>query len=468
MKKVFVALLFAAAGTIHAEIAMNGLIDMSIVPYQLILNNTTEPAYSGGPEQEAVIMGAGAGRISSSQGPRGRLDLRAFHEDSIGMRMRIQARTDGIGIEDFLQAWWKPLPWLRIDGGRFFDDRLRGKINDLDERMNAYTVRMYDADAIFSRFRTHWTGQAGVMVSLTPPSESLANLWIGALLYGLNPLSSAGAAGILYDAHPDYVADNSDVFRRIQAAVSYTIPDVGLARVQYFGAKQKVDIKRVSDEWVDDNSTIFYSYLFDTFTITAPRMEAAFAFTGVSGLILDIGGKIPFPFREWTNDTDSIFEKEDEALLDPLYKTYKTGYVWQAPFQVSVGVKYTTGEFEFAGRLDTLFLGSMKGNKTEIYFAPQINMHIWPSYKFSFARLILDFGYEWFGAAYDKNKELIGKGSPVAMNGGNRLGAGISVQKNITAGSFVKGGFAFKFAGTVNGVEEKAVFTIPLCLEYSF
>ena len=460
MKKIFVVLLMVMAGTLYAEISLGVIVDMAITPYQLIINDDDTPRRPGEPELEEIIMGAGAGRFASGQGVRARLDFRASHEDIIGTRVRIQARTDGVAIEDYLQAWWKPTSWLRIDAGRFFDDRFRGKINDLDERMTGYTVRMYDADAIFTRFRTHWSGQAGLMVGLTP----IDNLWVGALLYDLNPFSASSAPGTVFDAHPDYVRDNSDVYNRIQAAAGYTIPGVGLFRVQYFGAKPHVNIRVVTDETAVLPST----YRIELFNITAPRVEAAFAFTGVDNLTLDIGGKVPLPFRDWTNSPTNIFEKEDEALLDALYKIYKDNHIWQAPYQASLGLRYKLSDLELTGRVDTKFLGSIKGHNMERHLPTEMNVHLWPSYTFNSNKIIVNFGYEYIGPTYDQNKELIGSGYPRALNGGNRYGIGLSVQRNFFGSSFVKGGVAYKFASEVNGVQERAVLSVPLFLEFSF
>ena len=471
-KKIFMVLLAALAAALYAEINFGASVDMQIIPFQLILNeDANEIRTPFSPEQEEVIPGAGAGRYGSGQGARARLDIRASHNEVIGMRARIQARTDGIGIEDYLQAWWKPLPWLRFDAGRFFDDRLRGKINDLDERMNDNTVRSYDGDAIFTRFRTHRTfGQAGFMISASP----FENLFIGALLYDLSPFTSSSSsltAAAMFDAHPVYVTDNANAYWRVQAAVGYTIENVGLLRAQYLGAKPLVEITRVSDEFLDDNEQIFYSYSFDTFSITAPRFEIAFAYTGLPGLIADIGVKIPLPFKDWDRGPSNIFEKEDEALMDAIYKYYKTGFIWQAPYMASLGARFTPNaleQLEIAGRIDAKFLGYMKGYKDELNFAPEINVHLWPSWDFSFCRLILDVGFEYIGAAYNKNKELVGEGSPAALNGGYRFGTGLSAQKNFTGSSLIKGGVAYKFPGKVNGVKENAVLTIPLYLEFTF
>jgi len=467
VKKTLITIfLIIAAGNLFAEITIGTSIDMGIIPFQLILNEETDPLYFGGPERESIIMGAGAGRNTSGQGARARIDVRASYEDIVGMRMRLQVRTDGVGVEDYLQAWWKPTPWLQVDGGRFFNDRLRGKLNDLDERMHAYTVRMYDADGIFTRFRTHWAGQAGLMVSFSPPAAE--NLWFGALLYDLVPFTMASAPGTVYDNNPELITQNSDAWHRIQFAAAYTIPDIGLFRVQYFGAKPFVDIDIVSDEIINDTMTHLASYSIPIFTITGPRIEAAFAYTGVPGLTIDIGAKVPLPFKNWEASPSNIFEKEDESLLDPVYRAYKSGLVWQAPFHAALGLQYQIESFEFAGRVDARFGGSMKGHVTEVFFAPEINVHIWPSLDFSFGRVILNLGYEWFGASYDNNGIIIGDGTPAALNGGYRIGMGLSIQKNILTNCFVKGGVAYKFAGTVNSVREKAVLTVPLYAEFSF
>jgi hypothetical protein len=136
-----------------------------------------------------------------------------------------------------------------------------------------------------------------------------------------------------------------------------------------------------------------------------------------------------------------------------------------------MGLKFSPAalrELEIAGRVDTKFLGYMEGHNSTTHFAPEVNAHIWPSWAFPFGRVILNFGYEWIGASYDHNKRLIGEGTPVALNGGHRMGAGISIHKTIFGNSFVKGGIAYRFAGTVNGVQERAVLTIPLYAEYSF
>jgi len=461
MKKIFAVLMLGAAVTLHAtELTISGAVDMSIIPFQLVWNDEV------GEDEYEFVMGGGLGRNASGQGPRARLDVRLMNEEfGVGMRTRFQVRTDGFGVEDFLQAWWTPLPWLRFDAGRFLDDRLRGRFNDLDERMHAYTVRMHDADAIFSRFRTHWTGDAGIMVGLTPPVDVLENLWIGAMLHGLSPFSASSGTGAIFDSHPDLITENADVWRRVQVAAAYTIPGVGLFRVQYLGMVPYVEINVITD----DMPQIPWTYWVETFDITAPRIEAAFALTGVPGLVIDIGGKVPLAFRDWNRPRSDIFDREDEdEINDTLYLIYRRGHIWQAPFQVSVGASYRIGALEIAGRADARFGGSIIGHYAERHLAPELNLHFWPSFEFNAFTLTVNVGYEWIGETLDKFGNIVGIGEPRALNGGHRIGAGVSVQRTFWANSFVRAGVAYRFAGTVNGVRERAVLTIPLHVEFMF
>lgn len=470
MKKITVIILIAAAaGSVgfpvkaHADVSVGTQIDMAIVPFQFIFNGDPKPATQYFPGEEDYVLGAGAGRFASNQGPRARLDLRASFEDSIGMRARIQARVDGIGIEDYLQAWWKPLPWFRVDAGRFFDDRLRGKINDLDERMSGHNVRMYDGDAIFTRFRTHrYGGQAGLMLSSNIPEE----LFIGALLYDLAPLSSA-PAGVIFDGHPDYITNNADAYYNIQAAAAYTIKEMFQLRVQYLGAKPQVTITRNTDETPLEP----FKYNFYTFSITAPKIEAAFAFMGVPGLTLDIGGKIPLPFKDWTRSTGDIFVKEDDAFItDTIYRIYKNNYIWQAPYQISLGANFFPDSLDIGlgGRVDSKFGGYAKGTTTEMYFPVEINAHIWPSYNFGFARLIVDFGFEYIGPTRNEEGDIVQDGEPLTLNGGTRIGAGISLEKRFAGNCVLKGGVAWKNGAKVNGIQEKMVISVPLFIDWYF
>ncbi|MDR0291014.1 MAG: hypothetical protein LBI06_08780 [Treponema sp.] len=473
MKKAFFALVivfaagilgFPAKAAAETEVTVGAQTDMVIVPFQFILNDDPKP------NEEEFIIGAGAGRFYSAgqslQGPRARLDLRGSYEDIIGMRARIQARPDGIGIEDYLQAWWQPLEWFRIDAGRFLNDSLRGRINDLDERMSAYNVKMYDGDSIFTRFKTHrYGGQAGLMFSFTINDSAFSGMedgdevYIGALLYDLMPMS-ASAAGAVFDGHPDYVDNNTEAYRNVQAAVGWKIKDFVHLRAQYLGAKPSVTVRNITDKTESEPGT----YDFNTYSITAPRVEMAFAFMGVPDAIIDIGGKVPLPFKDWTGPTVNIFQKKDETASGE----YNTGYLWQAPYQASLGINLAVADFNFGARVDAKFAGRVEGDAMKMYFGPEVNFHVWPSYNLGVCRIIVDFGFEFIGPTRDQDEKIVRDGGPFAMNGGTRMGLGLSVEKKIVSNCIIKGGFAWKNSGTVNSVQEKMVISVPLFVDWYF
>ena len=111
--------------------------------------------------------------------------------------------------------------------------------------------------------------------------------------------------------------DAEKVYRKMQIAVGYEIPNIGLARVQYLG------IRNV--------------------------LEAAFQFTALENLMFDIGFKFPF---ESTFATDA--EKSDPN------STYKK----KRDYQLSVGMQYSSNTFNLMARVDTAFGASDSQNLT--------------------------------------------------------------------------------------------------------
>lgn len=401
MKRMVLAgLMFAGAiMAATAQVTVGGSVDMSVVPFQF------GQAY----DNDSSFMGAGIGGILHNNGPRIRLDTRAVNaEHGFGFRVRFEGiANSGTGnptarVENFLQAWWSPTEWLRLDAGRFDDDRLRGRVGD--DEMSMFSLHMFDHDQIFNRIRM----RNGFMVSSTPAEGLL--LAVG-LRHLVNNDNQAPTGPYLVTTR----SRNGDVWRNIHAAVGYTIDGVGLVRAQYIG---------------------------DMNTAIADRVEVAFALTAVDGMVLDIGGKVPFAF-----DIAGGVERQNN-------------------FGASLGVRYDLGgvPLELAARVDALFGGGDTGAGFETSAAPVINAHLWPSFDLDFARLLLNFGVEWIGA---ETHTAAGTTTTTA-DGGLRLGVGLSLQRNLFGNSRVRGGVAYRFAGEVNGVQERGVFTIPLFFEYSF
>jgi len=446
-KIIFAALALAATTTLYAQVTIGLSADMAAIPFQFIQG--VEVEYPDGTVvRYGPLMGAGLGRLDGTAGPRIRLDARAVSTGA-GLRLRLQAQGHAsVGVENFLQAWWSPLGWLRIDMGRFDDDRLRGRIGHDD--MHSFTVLMQDQDAIFNRVRA----RGGLMFSLSP----VEGLLFTALLNNLSPLVLEGhnydrplgtEPGYRPQHHRPYFPTlsfvpwesrfgNGDMWRNVHVAAGYAIPGIGLVRVQYIGV---IPGSPAIDPDAGELDIL-------PGAIVAPRVEAAFAFTGVEGLVLDLGGKAPLPVRE---SFPGITE------------------TWQSPFRASLGARYSIGDLEISGRVDTWFGGERNvsgengGTLGTLSFAPIVNAHLWPSFGFGASRVILNAGFEFIG----ETTRTVTENTTVVGDGGIRFGLGLSMQHGFPGGFRARGGVAYRFPTEVNGIRERGVLTVPLFLEYS-
>ncbi|MDR1174916.1 MAG: hypothetical protein LBK83_05540 [Treponema sp.] len=478
MKKALVVLLIlAVAGGLFAqEFSLSGKVDAWLIPFQYINRDGDS------------LIGAGLGRDNNGgNGLRGRLFGEA-KTDTLGLRIQLQfypagasgtsvlssveydntllpdpLTTESTTIENFVQfddfvgVWWKPIDWFQLDVGKFVSDPLRGKIGD-GSWMDGVTVMSYDGDEIFSRFKSNGlnngaSGNAGVLASFT-----LGDLFIGALVPNLKAFGPgdyegfAGGKGNVYETvnYADGLSEAGRVYERIQVAVGYTIPDIGLVRAQYVGA----------------NSSVTQAAATGAYTIAAPRIEAAFAFTAVEGLTLDIGGKVPLPIKASSQKSWNTTDLE--------WKKVPGDWEAQAPYQVSVGVSYVLDALTINGRVDTKFAGSYDTgapNSDPVKFGPEVNFHLFPTYDLGIMVVGLDFGLAWYGETTEDGDAIFlpARAGGVAReaDGGVRVGGGLYAQKS-WGDCTIRGGLAVKAGTEVNGVKEDAIFTIPIVFEYSF
>jgi hypothetical protein len=232
----------------------------------------------------------------------------------IGMAFRSERFVyPGVSDEEFVNMeradiWWKPNDYFKMTIGRTTVGNLRGKINAtlgfysyITGRLSGYDGLRYDnlspyaqyvsptapgqykkfigvnkEDAIFSQFVTY---RAGAIIEITP----FEGLFIGmALSPGMGGQVSIGdvpaAFAPFMPVLPDlYGADNTiqNVFESSQVAVGYTIKNVGLIRVGYFGDIKDDPKKNIAIVDLEKNK----------------RVEAAFAYTGLENLVVDTGFK---------------------------------------------------------------------------------------------------------------------------------------------------------------------------------
>jgi len=374
LKMIFAGLLLGAAVTLQAQVTIGGSVDMSIVPFQLVQGDE----YEDGSGRYPNTMGAGIGGVLHNTGPRIRLDARAANADHrIGMRLRFQVDAQsqimGFGQENFLQAWWSPLEWLRLDAGRFDDDRLRGRIGQ--DEMGMFTNMMFSQDAIFSRFRV----RNGLMLSATP----VEGLLLAASLRELVNFNPAGVgAGSNVQVAPDSRHENGDAWRNMTFALGYTISDIGTIRVQYIG-----DVPPAGTPNITRNNDL----------------ELAFALTAVDGLLLDLGGKLHFVY----------------AMDDP-------------NFAFSLGARFRADALEIIGRVDTQIgrTGVTHADYALSNNLLRLNAHIWPSFQLDAARVIFNFGVDYMEMPGDvDDRTNIGVGLSLQRNffGSTRVRGGVGL-----------------------------------------
>jgi hypothetical protein len=461
MKKALVVLLIlaVAGGLFGQTFTLSGRVDTWLIPFQYIDRDGDG------------LMGAGLGRdTAGGNGIRARLFGEA-KTDTLGLKIQLQfypAEVSSAGFvqpDDNVEVWWKPVDWFQLDVGKFVSDPLRGKVGD-GSWMDGLTVMSYDGDEIFSRFRSQGlnnggSGNAGVLASF-----NFSGFFLGALLPNLKAFGntsgsdtfSGGGKGNLYET-ANYTNGKSAIgreFERIQVGVGYTIPDIGLVRVQYVGANASF------------TNAISAGVVSGGYGIVTPRIEAAFALTAVQGLTLDIGGKIPLPLNLDSVNTWNAIDYTWE------YMGTDTDAKAQAPYQVSLGAIYKADALTITGRVDAKFGGSYDdgvSGSEPIKLGPEVNFHLFPTYDIGIVVLGLDFGLAWYGSTtYDG--DVIGSSdlpgfADRELNGGVRVGGGLYVQK--TWGSCtIRGGLAYSAATEVNGIKEDGVFTIPVVFEYSF
>jgi hypothetical protein len=266
---------------------------------------------------------------------------------------------------------------------------------------------------IFSNFEAN----NSILLRLTPVQD----LFIGVFLYNqaLLNMGENAAAGPLVGGE-----DAGDAFKRIQATVGYTIPGIGFARAQYYGANPDINT--------------------DTHFITAPRFEAAFAFTAVPNLIIDLGGKysllledpkVPARRNNYTGDGRIPIPAlpANSAGEDSRTGTVERAGTYQAPQHLSLGIRYEMknigpGTLILQGRADTAFWGYyQEPGKNIVVMGPELKASFWPSYRIDTFTFQVETTVVYAG---DWTKKYGG----TVYKGGFGYSFGAFVQKNFGSG----------------------------------
>jgi len=205
------------------------------------------------------------------------------------------------------------------------------------------------------------------------------------------------------DINQDYY-DAEKVYRNLQAGVGYTIPGIGLARVQFIGVRNVI--------------------------------EAAFQLTALGDLVFDFGFKIPF---EGNDENEMAYYKKKRDL------------------QASIAATFRDYDFYFTGRVDAAFAGSDSSGSVVKTRGLNLIAYLIPSYKFSVGTVGLDLGFEY------EQKDDMNDWEEDAM----QAGAGLWFSRNMGNANF-KIGIVTRMPLSWHGTTLPFEFFLPIVLEVGF
>jgi len=277
------------------------------------------------------------------------------------------------------KVWWRPVPDFKlhvglgrvaalrgkVEGSTGGYSYARGRITQLTQPngKNEPIVMINDGDGIFSRFNL---SKMGAILEITPGFAP--GLFIGAAFAPEFTLNS----GLKIE----------DVYKGLHTAIGYEIKGIGLFRLGYVGGGSTDPAGKTG------NAAQNWDFSYDR------RIEAAFAFTMIPGLLADIGFKIS---RE---KHPGIMEQPGFSLENPLY--------------IALGVMYSGIEnLRIGFAIDGHFAGTAKKSEGDtVTSAPQIAFNIYPSYNFGFCDLGMDFtcGIQFGDEKGVNDKKMLGFG----------------------------------------------------------
>ena len=290
------------------------------------------------------------------------------------------------GVGDNAKVWIKPFELFTLTAGLFKEEELRGKIGASEFAAWILPNSSKNEDSIFQRF----DALSGAHFKLEP-LKWLDSPWNGLSVQGAFGSNARGASvndirAILnlfnnedndtikdldsYDEDSvNYDGDRKmsalDVYKAMQIALGYRIPDVGLARLQFIGSNRNVfrwgDANPASrNKPVDGENKLVTGMNTNR---SADYLEAAFLYDGTEGLHIDLGVKIPL---EYTTKTaiviyPQVVGTDGEVKAEIANKTNKEVTV-QEPYGLAIGASWTPGflpDLTLIARADLSFGGAI-------------------------------------------------------------------------------------------------------------
>ncbi|GHU94911.1 hypothetical protein FACS189479_08110 [Spirochaetia bacterium] len=361
--------------------------------------------YGGGEKGEDALVGVGTGPGWDGIGA------------AVGFEVHGKNATENIGFDAKLRfdsgngkyyandstagVWVKPFGnILKITGGQFQVDDLRGKIGGPSETQSVGSYFGGDEDAIITRFES---GKAGAHFALYPVD-------------GFSIHASFGSSGKLGDAFGQWdsdgagdakpISDAASIYGALHVGAGYAIPNIGFARVQYIGGKYNKNPNLTYGGKAGDGNG---------------KVQAAFQLTAVEGLNAELGLDFGIPVAPGEHDP--------AYTVNSMPVGYKDTY--QPPIGIVLAAKYAAGDLGVLFRTRALLGESVKidGVSDPYEGGLKLEIGVEPTYKIAGIGTLgvdLSFGTK----ATDK------QGSNDSKNGYSDLGLGAWWQADIGGGAF--------------------------------
>jgi hypothetical protein len=327
-----------------------------------------------------LSVGGGDSSVSAASNTwdeRARIGLTvkaASPEDNIGFLADLIFDGGDPAIGDNAKVWVQPVNFVKLTAGWFNEDQLRSTIGNSEFTSWLLPSGGKDEDGIFTRFQA----TVGAHLAITP----IEGLFIGAA-FGGSPGNKRALRNLT-----DH--DAFDVYKAIHIGAGYNIPQIGFARAQFIGNNRTKLLP--NDRNIPEGQKTMEGL---TTNRDADVIEAAFDFTMIKGLEVDLGGKIPFQY-----ETDTKF-RVYEALNPnaPIDNSDGVTMTVQLPYTVALGLVYnpqSLPSLKILFRTDLSFGGwAEEKNGFRLDYGFNLNAWLNPSYLIlPNLRTGLDIGFE--------------------------------------------------------------------------
>jgi hypothetical protein len=366
-------------------------------------------------------------------------------------------------VGESANVWAKPFDFIRLKIGKYNENDYRGTIGNSEFASWILPNSGKDEDAIFTRFQA--TGGAFLAVS---PLVWLDSEW--------NGLSIAASIGSSYGGGRGnrnvLGMDALDVYKAIHVGLGYTIPQIGFFRAQFIG-NNRAELLYLYGSRAPTDRKLMEGL---TKNRDADVVEAAFSFTMIEDLNVELGIKIPFKFE--TNASIELY-----PALYPIIPTETANLrdsVVQLPYAFALAADYALNDFRILARVD-LSLGGVSEQVRVVKFNYGMTLGAWinPSYRFM-GNIIagIDMGMEMH--AEDTRETLLNGVQTIENSNYFDFGFGPWIEKDLGQGS-IKIGVTVMFPGTDRYSYDRTrtpsflptfttdpVISFPISLTYSF